>query len=78
MRWCRDQAYYDQDKWRGTWAYDGGVLSNSGMWSLYPLLTGDGAHHYVDMRNGGTIAAAPSQKGTAAGWQPTFGSGKTK
>ena len=25
-----------------------------------------------------TIAAAPSQKGTAAGWQPTFGSGKTK
>jgi hypothetical protein len=25
-----------------------------------------------------TIAAAPSQKGTAAGWQPTFGSGKKK
>jgi hypothetical protein len=24
------------------------------------------------------IAAAPSQKGTAAGWQPTFGSGKKK
>src|SRR5258708_6551255 len=28
VRWCRDQSYYDQDKWRGTWAYDGGVLSN--------------------------------------------------
>jgi hypothetical protein len=25
-----------------------------------------------------TIAAAPSQKGAAAGWQPTFGSGKKK
>ena len=25
-----------------------------------------------------TIAAAPSQKGTAAGWQPTLGSGKKK
>ena len=24
------------------------------------------------------IAAAPSQKGAAAGWQPTFGSGKKK
>ena len=28
VRWCRDQAYYDQDGWRGTWALDGGVLSN--------------------------------------------------
>jgi hypothetical protein len=25
-----------------------------------------------------TIAAAPSKKGMAAGWQPTFGSGKKK
>ena len=25
-----------------------------------------------------TIAAAPSQKGAAAGWRPTFGSGKKK
>ena len=36
VRWCRDQSYYDQDKWRGTWAYDGGVLSNQ-------------ASHHVDM-----------------------------
>jgi UDP-N-acetyl-2-amino-2-deoxyglucuronate dehydrogenase len=28
VRWCRDQAYYDQDSWRGTWAHDGGVLAN--------------------------------------------------
>lgn len=36
VRWCRDQAYYDQDPWRGTWAYDGGVLTNQ-------------ASHHVDM-----------------------------
>jgi UDP-N-acetyl-2-amino-2-deoxyglucuronate dehydrogenase len=36
VRWCRDQGYYDQDAWRGTWAYDGGVLSNQ-------------ASHHVDM-----------------------------
>jgi predicted dehydrogenase len=36
VRWCRDQGYYDQDKWRGTWAYDGGVLTNQ-------------ASHHVDM-----------------------------
>jgi UDP-N-acetyl-2-amino-2-deoxyglucuronate dehydrogenase len=36
VRWCRDQSYYDQDDWRGTWAYDGGVLSNQ-------------ASHHVDM-----------------------------
>jgi UDP-N-acetyl-2-amino-2-deoxyglucuronate dehydrogenase len=36
VRWCRDQAYYDQDAWRGTWACDGGVLTNQ-------------ASHHVDM-----------------------------
>jgi len=28
VRWCRTQDYYDQDKWRGTWARDGGVIAN--------------------------------------------------
>jgi predicted dehydrogenase len=28
VRWCRDQSYYDLDKWRGTWKFDGGVLAN--------------------------------------------------
>lgn len=28
VRWCRPQEYYDQDEWRGTWAMDGGVLTN--------------------------------------------------
>jgi len=27
VRWCREQKYYDQDAWRGTWELDGGVLS---------------------------------------------------
>ena len=36
VRWCRTQAYYDQDAWRGTWALDGGVLTNQ-------------ASHHVDM-----------------------------
>src|SRR3954466_16028466 len=36
VRWCRDQEYYDQDAWRGTWALDGGVLSNQ-------------ASHHVDL-----------------------------
>ena len=28
VRWARHQKYYDQDSWRGTWAMDGGVLTN--------------------------------------------------
>jgi predicted dehydrogenase len=36
VRWCRDQTYYDQDQWRGTWALDGGVLCNQ-------------ASHHIDM-----------------------------
>lgn len=36
VRWCRPQHYYDQDPWRGTWAQDGGVLTNQ-------------ASHHVDL-----------------------------
>ena len=36
VRWCRPQAYYDQDDWRGTWAMDGGVFANQ-------------ASHHVDL-----------------------------
>ncbi|MFA5142586.1 MAG: Gfo/Idh/MocA family oxidoreductase [Candidatus Omnitrophota bacterium] len=28
IRWSRGQKYYDRDPWRGTWALDGGVLTN--------------------------------------------------
>jgi len=27
VRWSRDQKYYQQDNWHGTWALDGGVMS---------------------------------------------------
>lgn len=36
LRWCRTQDYYSQKPWRGTWAYDGGVLTNQ-------------ASHHIDM-----------------------------
>lgn len=36
VRWCRDESYYRQDPWRGTWAQDGGVIANQ-------------ASHHVDM-----------------------------
>jgi UDP-N-acetyl-2-amino-2-deoxyglucuronate dehydrogenase len=38
MRWRRDQAYYDQVSWRGTWAMDGGVLTNQASHHLDMLL----------------------------------------
>jgi len=36
VRWKRDQSYYDSAEWRGTWAYDGGVMTNQ-------------ASHHIDM-----------------------------
>ena len=36
LRWCRPQSYYDRDAWRGTWAMDGGALTNQGI-------------HYIDL-----------------------------
>ena len=36
VRWCRDDSYYKQDSWRGTWAYDGGVFTNQ-------------ASHHIDL-----------------------------
>lgn len=34
VKWWRSQVYYDKDDWRGTWALDGGALSNQGIHSL--------------------------------------------
>jgi predicted dehydrogenase len=36
VRWCRRQEYYNRDAWRGTWAMDGGVLTNQ-------------ASHHIDL-----------------------------
>jgi predicted dehydrogenase len=38
VRWKRDQAYYDQKPWRGTWAYDGGVITNQASHHIDALL----------------------------------------
>lgn len=34
IRWSRGQAYYDRDPWRGTWALDGGALTNQAIHHL--------------------------------------------
>lgn len=36
LRWSRDDSYFLQDKWRGTWKNDGGVLANQ-------------ASHHIDL-----------------------------
>ncbi|MFN7982288.1 MAG: Gfo/Idh/MocA family oxidoreductase [Vicinamibacterales bacterium] len=36
LRWCRPSRYYQQSPWRGTWAMDGGCLTNQGI-------------HYLDL-----------------------------
>jgi len=36
VRWTRDQGYYNKDAWRGTRAFDGGVLANQ-------------ASHHIDL-----------------------------
>lgn len=46
IRWCRPESYYKQGAWRGTWAMDGGVVSNQ-------------AVHHIDLMQwfGGPIAS---------------------
>lgn len=45
VRWCRPQRYYDMSPWRGTYAQDGGALTNQGI-------------HHVDLARyfGGEVA----------------------
>jgi predicted dehydrogenase len=38
LRWCRHQRYYDEARWRGTWAHDGGVLTNQACHAIDLLL----------------------------------------
>jgi predicted dehydrogenase len=45
VRWSRDQKYYEQDDWHGTWALDGGVMSQQAshhldllQWFMGPIL----------------------------------------
>jgi UDP-N-acetyl-2-amino-2-deoxyglucuronate dehydrogenase len=34
IRWYRDQHYFEQDSWHGTWAQDGGVLMNQSIHNI--------------------------------------------
>lgn len=54
VRWCRPQRYYDQDDWRGTWAHDGGVLTNQ-------------ASHHIDLLEwmGGDVQSVFAKSRTA-------------
>jgi len=53
--WARPQDYYDQAKWRGTWEFDGGCLSNQ-------------AAHYVDLVQwiGGAVESVQAFSATLA------------
>ena len=39
VRWCRDQDYYDHDNWHGTWAMDGGVISQQAIHHIDALIS---------------------------------------
>jgi UDP-N-acetyl-2-amino-2-deoxyglucuronate dehydrogenase len=53
VRWCRQQRYYELAPWRGTYAMDGGCLTNQGI-------------HHVDLMRffGGEVAQVCAKMGT--------------
>jgi UDP-N-acetyl-2-amino-2-deoxyglucuronate dehydrogenase len=53
--WSRPQSYYDSDKWRGTWEFDGGAFMNQ-------------ASHYVDLLDWliGPVESVQAYTGTLA------------
>ena len=53
VRWCRPQRYYELAPWRGTYAMDGGCLTNQGI-------------HHVDLMRffGGEVAQVCAKMGT--------------
>jgi UDP-N-acetyl-2-amino-2-deoxyglucuronate dehydrogenase len=53
VRWCRPQRYYDLAPWRGTWAMDGGCMTNQGV-------------HHIDLLRslGGEVDRVSVQKAT--------------
>lgn len=53
--WTRPQPYYAQDKWRGTWEFDGGAFMNQ-------------ASHYVDLLDWliGPVESVQAMMGTLA------------
>ncbi len=53
VRWCRPQRYYDLAAWRGTFAMDGGCLTNQGI-------------HHIDLLRqiGGEVARVSAAHAT--------------
>lgn len=53
VRWCRPQRYYDLAEWRGTFAMDGGCLTNQGI-------------HHIDLLRlmGGEVARVCAMQAT--------------
>ncbi|MGB6310155.1 MAG: Gfo/Idh/MocA family oxidoreductase [Steroidobacteraceae bacterium] len=53
VRWCRPQRYYDMAAWRGTFAMDGGCLTNQGI-------------HHIDLLRqlGGEVLRVSATHGT--------------
>ena len=51
IRWCRDETYYAQAKWRGTWEQDGGALMNQCIHNIDLLrwMMGDEVEEVVGM-----------------------------
>lgn len=47
VRWCRPQRYYDMAPWRGTYAQDGGCLTNQGIHHVDLLRMMGGEVHKV-------------------------------
>ena len=51
VRWNRNRDYYDQAKWRGTWAQDGGALPG-GAFALRHLLRHQPGQRCMDVAHG--------------------------
>jgi UDP-N-acetyl-2-amino-2-deoxyglucuronate dehydrogenase len=76
VRWCRPQRYYDLSPWRGTYAMDGGALTNQGIHhvDLLRYLGGEVKELSCKMKTLGasievedTVAAALEFQGGATG-----------
>ena len=76
VRWCRPQRYYDLSPWRGTFAQDGGCLTNQGIHHVDLLrhLGGEVSRVNASMRTLGaeievedTVVATMTYRGSAVG-----------
>ncbi len=76
VRWMRDQNYYNLAPWRGTWALDGGVLSNQAshhvdllQWMMGPVVSvfAKGITALVDIEAEDTATAVLTFKNGALG-----------